>query len=150
MWKKIRSGRVFLEQIKSVKVVIVAFMSLLNGFLGSLATPVYILVLLNVTDYITGLIAAPFRCEKVNSYKGMKGIRKKVSMWLLVVVGYSLDIIVSYAGIDRPIKGLISSAVAIWLVANEIISILENISDTGVPVPQFLKKIAQVVKDKNT
>ena len=43
----------------------------------------------NVIDYITGLMASDRRGKEITSYKGLRGIRKKVCMWLLVVVGLS-------------------------------------------------------------
>ena len=41
---------------------------------------------------------------------------------------------------------MLACVVAIWLVCNEIISILENIDDIGVSLPPFLKKIVKNLK----
>ena len=35
-----------------------------------------------------------------------------------------------------------------WLLANELISILENISDIGTPLPPFLTKLVELVREK--
>ena len=37
---------------------------------------------------------------------------------------------------------------AVWLIANEVISILENIRDIGTPLPPFLMTIAGNIKGK--
>lgn len=66
-------------------------------FLGILAIPVFLMVGCNIIDYITGLIASKYRQEQINSYKGMRGIIKKVCMWLLVVVGSMVDVLIKYA-----------------------------------------------------
>ncbi len=71
-------------------------------------------------------------------------------MWLLVGVGAVLDWLIAYAtenlGIEFPFKFVIASLAAVWLIANEIISILENVADIGVNTPPFLKRIAAKIK----
>ena len=139
-----------MNRLRDIKLGITAFFTVCSSLLGSLAMPVYILVLLNGIDYATGLLAAPFRHEKVNSYKGVRGIAKKVCMWLLIGVGAIVDWLIVYTGLESPLNNLAGSAVAVWLIVNELISILENIGDTGVPVPAFLEKAIDLVKEKNS
>jgi phage-related holin len=79
-------------------------------------------------------------------------------MWLLVLIGFLIDQLVIYAGktvgIALPFTFLVACIVAIWLICNEIISILENIVDIGVELPPFLapivKNIKKQVEDKST
>ena len=63
-------------------------------------------------------------------------------MWLLVVVGAVIDQLLLYAsqtaGITLPFTFLVACIVAIWIICNEIISILENIKDMGGAIPAFL------------
>ena len=133
-----------------IKAFFIALGTGLNMFLGSLALPIYILVTLNIIDYITGLMAAPYRQEKINSYKGMRGISKKVCMWLLIVVGVIVDWLLVYAGanigIDFGIKFMVASVVSIWLISNEMISLLENLADIGVKMPKFLLTLIEKIK----
>lgn len=118
--------------------------------LGILAIPVMLLITCNVIDYITGLIASKFRNQEIDSYKGIRGIAKKICMWLLVGVGVIVDQLLSYsadvAGITLPFTFLVACIVAVWLVCNEIISILENINDIGVTLPPFLQPIVKNLK----
>lgn len=142
--------------MKQIKALFITFFSALAGWLGILAIPVLILVICNVIDYITGLVASKYRGQAINSYKGFRGIAKKVCMWLLIGVGAMIDWLIIYAGtsigITIPVNFLIACVVAVWLIANEIISILENMVDIGVTIPPFLvplvKNIKKQVEDK--
>ena len=49
---------------------------------------------------------------------------------------------------DRPFTFLVACIVAIWIICNEIISILENIKDMGVAIPAFLLPIVEHVKSQ--
>lgn len=136
--------------MEKIKVVIIAVITALMGWLGILAVPVFLLVLCNLIDYTTGLMAAPYRTESVNSYKGIRGIIKKVCMWLLIVVGVIIDTMlnfaVEYMGLGIALPFVAATVVAVWLVVNEIISILENMLDIGVRMPSFLLPVVKYIK----
>lgn len=136
-----------MDKIKAFFIVVT---SGIVSFLGTLAIPVFLLVGCNVIDYITGLIASKYRNEEISSYKGIRGIIKKVCQWLLILVGSWVDILINYAlvqaGIDYKIPFIISIVVACWLVINEIISILENMLDIGVDMPPFLMPICKRIR----
>ena len=141
-----------MKAVDKIKFPFVAVFTVLNGLLGSLAVPFYILVGANVVDYVTGICAAVYRGESVSSNVGFHGIAKKVCMWLLVTIGFVLDWCIVNMGqavnITVGTNCLVSVAVVFWLVANEIISILENISDIGTPLPPFLMKLVEFVREK--
>lgn len=126
--------------------------TLLSSWLGILYVPMLVLILCNIIDYGTGLCAAKYRDETIKSYKSIRGIAKKVCMWLLVVVGAMLDWLLQYTaetvGIVIGLNFIVASIVAVWLIANEIISILENVRDIGAPLPPFLMKIASNIKSQ--
>jgi len=130
---------------KTVTVAISAFFAGLTAWLGTLAIPVYILVGCNMIDYLTGIMASRKRGEKVSSEIGILGILKKICQWILVIVGWMLDVIIencvkaAIPGFDVPV--VVALFVAFWLVANEMLSILENIDCIGVPIPNFLRKV---------
>lgn len=125
-------------------------LSVVMDFLGILAIPVFLMVGCNIIDYITGLAASKYRSEQVSSYKGMRGIIKKVCMWLLVVVGAVIDELIKYAtssmGFNIQMPFVVATLVAVWIVVNEIISILENMIDIGVDLPPFLMPIVKRIK----
>lgn len=124
--------------------------SAVMDFLGILAIPVFLMVGCNIIDYITGLIASKYRDEQVSSYKGIRGIVKKVCMWLLVVVGAMVDVLIKYTtqtmGFNIQIPFIIATLVAVWIVVNEMISILENLVDIGIALPPFLMPIVRRIK----
>ena len=137
----------------SIKVFFTTIWSVMASVLGTLHIPVVLLVICNVVDYITGLMAAPYREDKViSSYKSMKGITKKIGMWLLVVVGVVMDQLILYAvatmGWTFPFTFLIGCIVSIWLICNETISILENLQDVGIEIPAFLMPLAKNIQKK--
>lgn len=138
--------------MERAKTIIVAIWSIIMSALGILAIPVMLLITCNIIDYATGLIASKFRNQEIDSYKGIKGIAKKICMWLLVGVGVIVDQLLSYSadvvGITLPFTFLVACIVAIWLVCNEIISILKNINDIGVTLPPFLKPIVSNLKSQ--
>ena len=135
-----------------IKAAFSAVFGFLTSLLGILALPVVLMVSCNVIDYITGLMASDRRGQEITSYKGFRGIRKKVCMWLLVVVGAIIDQLLLYAsatvGVELPFTFLVACVVALWIICNEIISILENIKDMGVPIPGFLEPLIKNIKSQ--
>lgn len=133
-----------------IKMTMITIISALMSWLGILAVPMFLMVGCNVIDYLTGLAAAPYRTEQVSSYKGIRGIIKKVCIWLLVLIGAWVDILIQYAievaGFPLKIPFVVATVVTVWLVVNEIISILENIIDIGVKMPPFLIPIVKAIK----
>lgn len=134
-----------------VKATVIAALSVLMSWLGILAIPVFLLVGCNLIDYVTGLVAAKYRQDGgISSYKSIRGIFKKIGMWLLIIVGSFMDILIQYAvecvGLGLTVPFVVATVVAVWLVVNEIISILENLMDIGVNMPPFLMPVVKYIK----
>ena len=140
------------EQANYIKAIFTAVFAFLSALLGVLAVPVILLVVCNLIDYATGLMASKYRAQDINSYKSIRGIFKKVSMWLLVVVGAIIDEMLLYAstsiGWKSPVTFLVACVVAMWLICNEIISILENIQDMGVNIPAFMQPLVKHIRSQ--
>lgn len=135
--------------IKDIKIIITAVFGGISAAMGNLALPVYVMVGANILDYITGLMAAPYRGEVRTSYRSMKGITKKIMMWALVALGVGLDILLGYAVATLGVSSIppfIGACCAVWISCNEALSILENIRDTGTPTPLFLQKLIEKLK----
>lgn len=145
-----KGGRKMSEQFKKILITVG---SGLSSFLGILYIPMMLLILCNLIDYITGLMAVKYRKNNIiSSYRSFRGIAKKVCMWLLIVVGTIIDQLLKYAantmGMVFPFTFLIACVVAVWLICNELISILENISDIGVNIPTFLLPLVKNIKSQ--
>lgn len=92
-----------------------------------------VLLILMTVDYLSGVIKAFITCT-ANSKVGIIGILKKVMIILVIVLAYQLDIL--FDG-KLAIKTL---AVGVF-ISNEGLSILENASICGIPIPEKLKKV---------
>lgn len=121
----------------------------LAAYFNVLLVPLAILIGVMIIDYGTGMAEAYIN-KTLNSRIGVKGILKKIGYLVLVCVGGVVDYLIgaglASVGIDYSSYcfGLI---VAVWLIINELISILENLSELGTPIPPFLVKIVHRLKD---
>ena len=61
-----------------------------------------------------------------------------------------MDVLINYAGqyvgLSIKLPFVVATIVAVWLICNEIISILENLLDIGVAMPPFLMPLAKMIK----
>ena len=110
--------------------------AVMGGFDGFL----YALIVFVVVDYLTGVMAAVLN-KKLSSEVGFHGIFKKVVIFALVAVGH-----IVYAYVIQNGR-VIRTAVIFFYLSNEGISILENASVLGLPVPQKLKDVLEQLKD---
>lgn len=110
--------------------------AVMGGFDGFL----YALIVFVVVDYLTGVMVAVLN-KKLSSEVGFHGIFKKVVIFALVAVGHIVDAYVIQNG------SVIRTAVIFFYLSNEGISILENASVLGLPVPQKLKDVLEQLKD---
>lgn len=109
--------------------------------------PIFVMVGCNIVDYITGLMAIPYRDgKKLSSAESIAGIFRKISMWMLVALGLFLDMLIAHYGISTGIPYTVACITATWISVNEAISILENVADMGIVVPSPLKKIVELME----
>lgn len=141
-----------MNKVDTIKGIIASIMGVLNSIFGILAIPIVLLVGCNLVDYATGIMASKNRGQEIESYKGIKGIKKKIGMWFLIIVGAIMDALLEYSvaqlGLVSPFTFMIAAVVAVWLICNELISILENLKDMEVPLPDFLMKLAENIKSQ--
>lgn len=118
---------------------------------GALLPVLLVLLGVMILDYITGMVKAGIS-GNLNSTRGWQGLLKKlmyaVTVAIAMVADYLLYIGGSQIGIDMHESAYFGTLVSIWLIINECISILENLSEIGVPMPGFLGRILQRVQDK--
>lgn len=114
----------------------------LGWFLGGLDGFLYALIAFVVIDYLTGVLCA-IADKKLSSEIGAKGIFKKVLIFSLVGIAHILD--TEVLGGD---SGALRTAVIFFYLSNEGVSILENSSHLGLPIPEKLKAVLQQLHGK--
>ncbi|MCZ0755209.1 phage holin family protein [Anoxybacillus sp. J5B_2022] len=116
--------------------------SLLSTMFGSMDLLVIILICFVVIDYVTGIIASAFE-GKLSSEAGFRGIVRKLLIFVLVGVSHLLDLAIGWS------NHFIRDATVFFYMMNEAISIVENVGRAGLPVPDFLKKAIELLKDQS-
>ncbi|MGM8215184.1 phage holin family protein [Bacillaceae bacterium W0354] len=121
---------------------------LIVGFFGAIASFLFggwslllqTLLLFIALDYILGVAVAASH-GKLNSKIGFKGIAKKVAILALVAVGHAIDLVMGD-------NSFVRDAVIFFYLANELISILETVGKTNLPIPSVLKKAVEALNHK--
>jgi len=99
-----------------------------------------ILVAFVVIDYISGVVAAGIE-GKLASNVGLRGIAKKVFIFVIVAVAYLAD---QAAG-----TSIIRDAAIFFYLANELLSIIENSGRIGLPVPPMISQAVEILQGKS-
>jgi len=148
-----RIGRLILLEVEKMdwtqlKAIVGISTAVLTGtianVLGGWDMWLEMLVLFVVLDYISGLLAA-FTEKNLNSEVGFKGVCKKVFIFILVAVAFSLDHLMGTQFIRMAVIG--------FYIGIEGLSILKNAGRSGLPIPEVLKNALEEIhqgKEGNT
>jgi toxin secretion/phage lysis holin len=132
---------------KGILGVVTGVLLYASGWVGNVW---WCLLILMAIDYVTGVTGAAIN-KCLDSEVGWKGIVRKAGVIILTVVCMLVDYVAATlsngAGFEFPLKGLVTIMVCCWLIGNELLSILENLGNMGVPFPAFLKKLFAKFKD---
>lgn len=113
-------------------------------FIGTIDTLFITVIVFMIIDYITGVVKhfSPEykKNDGISSSKGLWGFIKKFLYILVIIVGYRIDILMN---ID-----ILRNAICYFFIANEGISILENLTEMGVPFPAIITKYLEVIQEK--
>lgn len=112
----------------------------LSEWLGGFDGLLEVLIAFVVVDYITGVFASVIE-KRLSSEFGFKGLLRKVLIFVLVGIANIID-----AKLLNVSDGPLRTAVIFFYVSNEGISILENVTRIGLPVPDKLKDILLQLK----
>lgn len=104
----------------------------LGWFLGGMDGLIYVLIAFVSADYISGVCRAYIE-KKLSSRIGSKGILKKILIFLIVGIAHLMDM---YLLND---SGILRMAAIFFYLSNEGLSLLENATRIGLPVPEKLK-----------
>ena len=113
----------------------------LGYFLGGCDGLLYALLAFVVIDYITGVMCA-INDKALSSEVVFRGICRKVLIFLLVGIANILDVNVIGTG------SVLRTAVIFFYISNEGVSLLENASHLGLPVPQKIKEVLEQLHNR--
>lgn len=114
----------------------------LGLFIGPVNGLLIALIVFVITDYITGLASAIVRKE-LSSSVGFKGLARKVLIFLIVGIANVLDVYVLGA------NAVLRTAVILFYMANEGLSIIENAGEIGLPIPKKLRDVLAQLRKKS-
>ena len=123
-----------MEDFKLVASYMSIIGAVLGWFLGGGTPALYTLIVFMGIDYISGVMLAVVNRE-VSSAVGARGIFKKMMIMAFVGMGHLLDAYIIGQG------QMLQTAIIFFYISNEGISILENTTELGLPIPQKLKDI---------
>lgn len=112
---------------------VASLVGLIGWFFGGLDGFVRVLITFAVIDYLSGLAVALWVKHNISSSIGFKGISKKCLMFSFVGIAHILD---KYMLGDTQ---ALRTAVCLFYIGNEGLSIIENADNLGVPFPKALK-----------
>ena len=125
----------------TIQLIFVGIGGWLGYYLGGFDGLLYALIAFVICDYVTGIMCA-VSDKNLSSEVGFKGIAKKVVIFILVAVANIIDTNVITQG------AILRTAVISFYLSNEGLSLVENATHLGLPVPDKLKAILAQLHDR--
>ena len=140
-----------MENLTSVKVTVCTVFGAIGAFIANLfggwSNDMTTLLIFMAADYVTGIIVAAFfkksnksKTGSLSSIAGLKGLAKKGVILLVVLIAYRLDMSLGIS--------YIKTTTIIGFIANELVSIIENVGLMGIPLPGIITKAIEILHDK--
>lgn len=130
-----------------IKIVVSAVWAWVLTALGGADDGLILLVMLICADILTGCLKAGKK-KKLSSAEMRAGIVRKLLIFVIIAITVRIDIVLLHI-IGEPIM-IFGKAASIRILficycsLEELISILENASELGVPIPKWLRRILKV------
>lgn len=121
--------------------------------IGGWSVVMEVMIIFIAVDYVSGVFKGIYKKE-VSSKIGTKGLIKKVSYILAIIIGASLDKIVLEYTLKIPLSIFniplsFRDLIAFSIVGNEGISIVENLAEMNILIPNSVKKFLKQLKQDN-
>lgn len=119
------------------------------GMVSGAGRSVAVLAALMIADFISGVAAAAMGKSKksphgrLSSHAGAKGLVRKGLMLLVVALAYGLDRLVNEG------NSMFFSATVWFYIGNEGLSLLENLTLAGVPLPKKLRGLLEAAAQED-
>lgn len=129
------------ELWSTVQLAFAAVGGWLGWFLGGCDGLLYALLAFTVIDYITGVFCA-ISDKKLSSAVGFRGICRKLLIYLLVGIAHILDVNIIGSG------SVLRTAAIFFYLSNEGVSLLENATHLGLPIPTQIKAVLEQLHNR--
>lgn len=122
-------------------VIIAGIITGLTFLFGAADKSLITLLLVMCVDMISGILKGA-KNQEVSSRKCFEGLLKKCFILIYIMLAHLLDDLLGCDYVRRMVC---------WLyIVNDIISIIENGAALGVPVPNPILKVLEVMNDEDT
>ena len=130
-----------MKQNISIEIIVSSILGFFTYLVGGIDSLMLSLLVLIVIDYITGICKGVVQkrlCSKISA----KGIIKKFGYIMIIIISTLFDRIVSDDNMA------IRTMMIYFFIANESLSILENWSIIGLPLPKKIFEIFDKIKNE--
>lgn len=110
--------------------------------LGGWDMALEILLIIMILDYITG-VASAFKRKTVSSNESYMGLLKKACIFVIIILSAQIDRMTGNG------NSVFRNCTAFFFVANDALSIMENVGELGVKLPSFLRSALINLRDTN-
>ena len=141
------------EKFSDMRAGIVVALGMVTGALWWFGWLVILYVLCMMGDWITGSAAAMYAGEW-SSGKARAGIWHKLGSVIVVMTAAGADMLIgaiinNFPGIELPFayEVMLCPMVMVWYIAAELGSMVENAVKLDAPVPGFLRRALELLRD---
>lgn len=99
-----------------------------------------LLLVLMAADIVTGVLKA-IKEKRLRSRAALFGYARKVGVFVVIILANIIDQVLA-------LKGVMAFGTVIWYIANEGLSILENLAQIGVKVPTVIADKLHVIQEE--
>ncbi len=125
---------------ENICVLLGAITTALIYLLGGIDVALNCLLIAIALDYVSGVIKA-FNNKTLSSRIGLRGLMKKIGILIIVMLAVLIDRVTGNTGAIRTL-------VLYYFVANEGLSIIENLGQAGLPIPKTIKNALKALKNQ--
>lgn len=115
--------------------------ALIGYTFGSWTGMLTLLLILVIFDWLTGWAAAWINGD-LKSRVGYYGIARKVGIFAMVMIAHMIDVVLGDSYFFR-------DAVIFFYLANELLSVVENLGRMGVPLPDVIMNAVKIFESKS-
>lgn len=125
--------------MNKIKLALNSLITFFIYLIGGIDKFVICLAILMLIDYLTGLFKG-VKNQNLNSKKGIEGIIYKICIIFMIIIAEQIDVITN--------QDVFRNLICYFFISNEGISILENLSLIGLPIPEKITKFFEQLNQK--